>query len=279
MTISKRSFLVSAAALLLFTGCSNNGKDYKLDKEHNVLYKGEGLDEFAAKKLGEYLKEEKYFQDGIPATVQIVKSKETKDTVYVNFVYDQTKVNPEIEKAFIALGGRISETVFAKSPVNICLLDSVYKMFRNIGPATAADAQKQKEETTSNTQTTGNDQAVSDNNVDFEKAVMPPYYKQINQSRFYYNKEAASHIPAIQAYLTEGDFFTEGKQAQVVLLGKGDEYVLKLPMADSYLNDKTMMDNVQMMVNDMQDKFFSGETFAIWLCDLQFKPVHSFLKK
>lgn len=279
MTISKRLSLVSAAALLLLAGCNNNGKDYKLDKEHNVLYKGEGLDEFTAKKFGEYLKEEKYFQDGIAATVQIVKSKETKDTVYLNFVYDQTKVNPDIEKAFIALGGRISEAVFAKSPVHICLLDSVYKMFKNIGPASAADAQKQQEKTTDNTQTNGNDQVVSENNIDFEKAVMPPYYKEINQSRFYYNKAAEPHIADLEAYLTEGDFFKEGKRAQVVLLGKGDEYVLKLPMDDSYLNDNTMMNNVQLMVNDMQDKFFGGETFAIWLCDLQFKPVHSFLKK
>lgn len=125
--------------LLLFTfitaisisACKTDyGKEYKLDKMHNVYYKGEGVNEAQAKKLADYLKDQEYFQDSINATVQLVKN---KDTFNLNFVVDETKLTPGYEKNFLLFGGYISENVFNNAPVTIQLTNDKLEPFKNLG--------------------------------------------------------------------------------------------------------------------------------------------------
>jgi len=116
-----------------FTACNSNyGKEYKLDKKHNVYYKGEGIDEALAKKLAEYLKAQEYFQDSIESTVQVIK---IKDTFNLNFVVDETKLTKGFETNFLLFGGFISESVFNKAPVTISLTNNKLEPFKNLGYA------------------------------------------------------------------------------------------------------------------------------------------------
>ncbi|MFM6925198.1 MAG: hypothetical protein ACKOU7_06815 [Ferruginibacter sp.] len=121
-------------ALIVSLGaCTGNyGKEYKLDKKHNVYYKGEGVDEALAKKLALYLKEQEYFQDSITATVQLEK---IKDTFNLNFVVDEKKLTPEFDNNFLIFGAFISEKVFNNAPVTIQLTDENLKPFKNLGYA------------------------------------------------------------------------------------------------------------------------------------------------
>lgn len=127
-------------ALLIITvltaglcACKQNyGKEYKLDKMHNVFYKGEGVDEAQAKKLANYLKEQEYFQDSINSTVQLVKN---KDTFNVNFAVDENRLMAGYENKFLLFGAFISEAVFDKSPVTIQLTNSRLEPFKNLGYA------------------------------------------------------------------------------------------------------------------------------------------------
>lgn len=124
-----------ALALVLITGiagCQNYGKEYKLDKKHNVYYKGEGVDEALAKKLAQYLKEQEYFQDSINATVQLIR---IKDTFNINFVVDQSRITEGYENKFLLFGGFISEKVFDKKPVVIQLTNDRLEPFKNLGYA------------------------------------------------------------------------------------------------------------------------------------------------
>ncbi len=41
--------LVLCTSIFVFTGCTSNGKKYSPDKEHEVYYKGDGVDESNAK--------------------------------------------------------------------------------------------------------------------------------------------------------------------------------------------------------------------------------------
>ncbi|HAO47059.1 MAG TPA: hypothetical protein PLZ45_08415 [Ferruginibacter sp.] len=128
-----RILLFAAVLITAATGCQQNyGKEYKLDKKHNVYYKGDGVEEVLAKKLAAYLKEQEYFQDSIESTVQLVK---TKDTFHLNFVVDATKLTEGYENKFLLFGGFISEKVFDKKPVVIQLTNNKLEPFKNLGYA------------------------------------------------------------------------------------------------------------------------------------------------
>lgn len=121
--------LIITAGLI---SCQNYGKEYKLDKKHNVYYKGDGINEDMAKKLANYLKEQEYFQDSIESTVQITKN---KDTFNLNFVVDENKLTKGVETSFLLFGSFISEKVFDKAPVTIHLTNNRLESFMNLGYA------------------------------------------------------------------------------------------------------------------------------------------------
>ncbi len=130
-----KAFKILLLVSILATGlvsCQQYGKEYKLDKKHNVYYKGEGVDEALAKKLALYLKEQEYFQDSIESTVQLVK---IKDTFNLNFVVDASKITDGYENKFLLFGAFISENVFAKKPVVIQLTNNKLEPFKNLGYA------------------------------------------------------------------------------------------------------------------------------------------------
>ena len=125
-------------SVLIITSCTSFGKKYAPDKEHEVYYKGDGVDESIAKKLFEYLKAEAYFSDNHKASVQIEK---VKDTFNLNFVYDKSMVDADREAKFLVFGGQISRDVFGSAPVTIHLCDKDMSMFRNIGYAKPAEVE------------------------------------------------------------------------------------------------------------------------------------------
>lgn len=140
-TINMKLFkttLVAIAAVFALAGCQSYGKEYKLDKMHNIYYK-DGVDEATAKKLANYLKEQQYFQDNINATVQIAKS---KDTFVLNFVVDKSKIDASKETAFTMFGSYISEEVFNKAPVVVNLTDNKLKLYKSLGYSRPIEAEK-----------------------------------------------------------------------------------------------------------------------------------------
>ena len=128
-----RNFPLTLLTLIVISisACNQNyGKEYKLDKMHNVYYKGDGVNEALAKKLANYLKEQEYFQDSINSTVQLVRN---KDTFNLNFVVDETKLMSGYENNFLLFGAFISESVFDKAPVTIQLTNDKLEPFKNLG--------------------------------------------------------------------------------------------------------------------------------------------------
>jgi hypothetical protein len=126
-----QQLLLTLIIAISISACNQNyGKEYKLDKMHNVYYKGDGVDEALAKKLANYLKEQEYFQDSINSTVQLEKN---KDTFNLNFVVDETKLMVGYENNFLLFGAFISESVFNKAPVTIQLTNDKLEPFKNLG--------------------------------------------------------------------------------------------------------------------------------------------------
>ena len=132
----KLFFSAACLSLITFTGCTNFGTKYSPDKQHEVYYKGEGVDESNAKKLYDYLKDEHYFTEGHEASVQITKEKET---FVVNFVYDKSQVDDDRVATFKVFGAAIDKEVFNGAPMKIKLCDKNMETFKDIGLITPTE--------------------------------------------------------------------------------------------------------------------------------------------
>src|SRR5689334_16809799 len=120
-------------AAVLVSSCSNHGKKVKIEgTKGEVFYKGDGVTERDAEKLGKYLKQEDYFDNSTDKSVQLMKR---KDKGYeVHFVVDEKKIKetPGIEDRFLDFGVLISKNVFNDEPVDIFLSDEHLKDFKTL---------------------------------------------------------------------------------------------------------------------------------------------------
>ena len=246
-----------------------NGKKYAFDKKHNIYYKGEGLTETNAKDLAEYLKEQEYFTGDKEVAIQISKTDATKDTVNLKFVVDETKLTPDIEKEFLQLGTLIPKKVFNGAPVDVYLADDQLDDIKNLGYAKPAE-----EEKAVITQT----QSSSDQPVSDPAAKLAPKYKEvIPNNKIYYSDASATKLGVMTDYLSSAGFFKQDRQLSIVFDKNDQGYFLMLPFSEKYLNDETFLQNVQQMDEDIQKKFFPGEHFTLYACDLNFKPAYSYV--
>lgn len=79
------------------------GKKYKVNDKDNVYYKGDGVTENDAKKVGEFLTSYGYFGTETESSVQIKAEENSKD-IEIRFVVKKDKVTPEISNLFLSMG-------------------------------------------------------------------------------------------------------------------------------------------------------------------------------
>lgn len=246
-----------------------NGKKYALDKKHNVYYKGDGLTETNAKDLAQNLKEQEYFSGDEEGSVQITKTAATKDTINLNFVVDQTKVTPEIERAFLAIGAAIPKKVFNGAPINVYLVDTKIENPKNLGYVKPTeDAALITPSVESSPQ-----QSIAD-----PAAQLAPKYKEvIAENKIYYSDAATDKLDVMTNYLSNAGFFKPGNKLSVVFDKNDKGYFLMIPFAEKYLNDQAFLENVKQMGEEIQGKFFPNDQFTMYACGLDFKPAFSYV--
>jgi len=119
--------LFSLASCDLF---NNFGK--KVDfGESQVYYKGDGVTEKDAKKLGDYLKKQQYFDNETPKSVQITHD---EDDYLVHFVVDEDKLTDAARFNFWKYQHDISNAVFGGDPVRIVLADNELEDIEILNP-------------------------------------------------------------------------------------------------------------------------------------------------
>lgn len=115
---------------LLLASCNlfnNYGKRVKINDKNEVYYKGEGVTETDAKKLGDYLVTEKYFDNSNEATAQLTKD---GDAYLVHLVIDEDKLKAnkeQITNEFWLMQSRLSENVFSNAKTRIIFADDHLK--------------------------------------------------------------------------------------------------------------------------------------------------------
>ena len=248
---------------------NSNGKKYVLDKKHSVYYKGDGLNETNAKDLAENLKEQDYFSGDDEGAVQITKTVATKDTVNLKFVVDQSKITPDIEKAFLEIGAAIPKKVFSGAPIHIYLVDDKIDNPKNLGYVQPVG---DEDRSTPSAQSSPQQSLVD------PAAQLAPKYKEISgENKLYYSDAALGKLDVITTYLSDAGFFKPGNKLSVVFDKNGKGYFLMVPFAEKYLNDQAFLENVKQMGAEIQTKFFPDDQFTMYACDLAFKPAFSYV--
>ncbi len=123
----KRILLLSASLMLLLSSCTDFGTKVQIDDKSEVYYKGEGVTEADAKKLGAYFKQIGVFSGAEEKAVQLSKD---ADAYVVKLVIKEDVVNKEREKyetIFWYWQDMISENVFDGKKTKIILTDNKFK--------------------------------------------------------------------------------------------------------------------------------------------------------
>jgi Rad3-related DNA helicase len=117
----KMKFLfVCLSAIVLLSSCDNYGERIEFGKSE-VYYKGKGVTEAQAKKLGDYLVEKAYITKEKAQSVQV--EHDGKEYT-VRFAYDKKAVTDNVSFIFWKLQYNLSKDVFENKPVRLALADN-----------------------------------------------------------------------------------------------------------------------------------------------------------
>lgn len=129
-----KKIIIFLLVVFSLTACSNYGKKVTVEgTKGEVFYKGDGVTEADANKLGKYLKDDiKYFGADKALSVQLMKSKE--DGYDIRFVVDEEKIKaaPQTVDAFAQIGAAMSMDLYDNKPVNIIFTDDHFKDIRTL---------------------------------------------------------------------------------------------------------------------------------------------------
>ena len=134
--------LLKASSLLLtgilfFIACSPYGEKVEINSKSEVYIKDGGTKE-DAKRLGNFLLRNNYFDEQADKSVQLTKS---KDTFVVKFVINEEKLkgNSQAELGFQYMHMLLRDSVFSGKPTKVVLADEKFKTIKNIQELSSSD--------------------------------------------------------------------------------------------------------------------------------------------
>ena len=123
------SIFAIAAVLMIGLACNQYGT--KLEYNGGEVYYTDNVTEADAKKLGEFLVKEGFF-DGKPKTVQLEKA---GSTYQFRMVVQPEKQNDEATAELMkTFASELSENVFNKAPVEMHICDETLKTVKVVKP-------------------------------------------------------------------------------------------------------------------------------------------------
>jgi hypothetical protein len=263
-------------AVTAFTSCANYGKKVKIEgTKGEVYYEGEGVTESDAKKLGEFLKKEKFYTNEKKASTQISK---IGDRYIVRFVYDKAfyEKTPDVEKVFKAYTNEISKIVFGGSKVDITLADNTMKDFKSIPyDETMAQAESKKPAADNNNLVTTNTN--NSNDLNTTTTSLEDYDSdEAGGVKFFWKDITDDESKTIADYIVKnGSFYTTQGNVNIIMEKQGDRYIIKFPVADSYLEDQTTLDLLKTVSQQIKDNVFANVAYSFIMTDTNLKNIRS----
>lgn len=127
------------SALVLLSSCTDHGQKIQFGKSE-VYYKGEGVTEKQAQKLGDYLEEQGLFE-GDPKSVQLTHDGED---FLVHLIVDDKKFTETSRRIWWKLQHNLSEEVFNGKPVRIALSDDKFNDKEVLNPISSYEVGESK---------------------------------------------------------------------------------------------------------------------------------------
>ncbi len=269
-------------AITAFTSCANYGKKVKIDgTKGEVYYKGEGVTESDAKKLGEFLKTEGFFTNTKEASVQISK---VGERYLVRFVYDKSVYDkmPEAESLFKQFTNQISTGVFNNAKVDIALADDQMKDFKTIPYDETAAKTENKTPDTNNTGVAGNENngnsgPGSDAGNTGTVGGLSDYDHDVAGGvNFYWKGISDSESKTIADYIVKnGAFYTTKGNVNIIMDKAGDKYTIKFPVADEYLKDESILQELKTVSQQIKDNVFANASYSFIMTDTKLNNIRS----
>lgn len=253
--INSRIFLVLAAFATFVISCSNHGKKVAVEgTKGEVLYKGEGVTEADAKKLGTFLKDNGYF-DNQEKSVQIRKEGGNYELRFV-VDYDKVKEMQGADEAYTLYGAQIAKQVFNSTPTVVILTDKNLKDLK-----TYAYKPEVLESPTAKT----------------AKEVKEMGQKKLGDNIMYYGKNVTEEeANGVFEYLKSSQFFSEGGHNQLIVTkGENDLAKFQFPVAKEFTNEEGLA-KIDAFVKQMKSELFPNNPLAFEVMDAELNTVKTF---
>lgn len=261
-------FLSTILLLSVFalTSCSNYGKKIKISgTKGEVYYKGEGVTESDAMKVGDYLKETSFFGNEKGASVQLTKIGErfVMRFVYSKDYYEKTK---GLEKVFQTIGVKMSETIFNGSKVDIILTDSNFNDFKSIPYDETAGTTPEEPKGPLEGPKDEGEAVLSKDDFDHDKA---------GGVDFFWKGISDQESKTIADYIVQNGSFAGGT-AEIYMTKEGERYILSFPVKLEYQQDASTISEIEKISKDIKDNVFPNSPYTFRMTDSQLKAVKSF---
>lgn len=247
------AFLVAAGLV----ACSNYGKKVKVEgTKGEVYYKGSGVNESDARRLGDYLKNAGFFQSDKPASIQLVRD---GDVYTVRFVYNKEyyEKNKNLEDVFKSMAVRMSKELFNGKKVNIALANNHMKDYTTIPYEEVVEK-------------TGD--AVPANEVfakeDYE-------HESAGGVDFYWKGISDDDSKRIADYIVQNGAFAGGT-SEIYMTKQGDRYFLRFPVQNQYLSDPAVVSQVEKVSKEIKDNVFPNTPYTFQITNSGMVVIRSF---
>ena len=243
------TLLIALSALALFViSCANHGKKITIaGTKGEVYYKGDGVTEADAQKLGDYLKKSDYFDDK-EKTVQLMKGGKNYE---VRMVVDMDVVNKTagMDDAYTLYGANIAKSVFGGSPTVIILCD------KQMNDKKTYSYKPEVLETADATDNTGDDKTGDENAA---PDVNNMKEKSFANNSLYYDKSVSDDEAAtVFDYLKKNEFFIDGGNNDVIVKkGNDEEAIFQFPVKTEFANQEGL-EKVEAFVKKMKTDLFA----------------------
>lgn len=248
--------LIALLSMCCLMSCSNYGKKVKVSgTKGEVFYKGDGVTEADATKVGEFLKETGFLGKDKPASVQVSKE---DDKFIVRFVYDKAYFDTTsgLEAIFKKYAVSMSKELFVGKKVDIALADKYFKDYKTI---------PYEEEMAPPTE--------------------PPNAKELNKSdfdhdtrgdvTFFWKGISDDESKTIADYITKNGSFAGG-HSEIYITKDGDRYILSFPVKPEYRNDEGTINEIKKVSGEIKENLFPNTPYTFQMTDELLNAVKSF---
>jgi len=244
-----------AAGLL---SCADYGKKVKIEgTKAEIYYKGDGVTEADAKKVGDFLKTN-FITSDKAASMQLTKE---GDAFTVRFVYDKAMYDSVkgIDEEFKLIAAKISKDVFDGKKVNIALANDAFEDFKTIpfdeAVAKSLDAPPPSSDNASS----------SKEGFDHDTA---------GGVTFYWKGITDDESKTIADYIVKNGSFSGGA-AEIYMTKDGERYVLRFPVTETAGKDPSYLSKVEEVAQQIKENVFASTPYTFIVMDVQGTTIKS----